>query len=347
MAEQMLHASIPSFTFFFMLALAAVIATLGLHENNAPVIIGAMIIAPLMSPIMGLSYGLVSFEIRMIRWSILAVIAGAIVVVVISYIITVLLGLRIVHTEILGRTFPSLLDLGVAVAAGAAAAFSYTRRSILNSLAGVAIAVALVPPLSVVGIGLAFGRSAVSETALSLSVLGLGEGGQDIAVGSFVLFLTNLIGIIAVASIVFFSQRYGTWKKTLLAVLLCAGLSAFVFQPLYQAFHRLYVKSQAVQLLAEIPIRRPDMFTAHAKVSSVRIAYRNGLTHVHIEVVAPTERAKHLQRTADLLSQELSTAIREPVVVVLDFLGVDVGRTQSQAPESSTSGAQPDREASE
>lgn len=193
------------------------------------------------------------------------------------------------------------------------------------------------------GIGLAFGRSAASETALSLSVLGLAKGGADIAYGAFLLFLTNLFGIVAVAAVVFFSQRYGTRRKMLLTLALCIGLSALLFQPLYEAFHRIYVKSKAVQLVAEIPTKRPDMFATQAKVNSIRVFYRNELTHVAIEFMAPRERAKHLQDSANLLSQELSTAIGEPVVVVLDFIGVDVGQTQSQPPAPSASDSQRNR----
>ncbi len=138
-----------------MLALAACIATLGLIADSAPAIIGAMIIASLMAPIMSLAFGIVLFERPLIVRSILTVIAGVILVVGFAYVSILIIGLRITGPEILNRTAPTLLDLGIAVAAGAAAAFAYTRRSIINSIAGVAIAGALVPPLAVTGIGLA------------------------------------------------------------------------------------------------------------------------------------------------------------------------------------------------
>ena len=127
------QASVPSFSFFFMLALASAIATLGLIADSAPAIIGAMIIAPLMAPIMSLSYGLAVFEKWLIIRSILTVIAGTILVVALGYLITLLFGLRITGSEILSRTAPTLIDLGVDLAAGAAAAFANTRKSILSS----------------------------------------------------------------------------------------------------------------------------------------------------------------------------------------------------------------------
>ena len=130
LSEQMSHGSVFSFSFSFMLALAAAIATLGLIANSAPAIIGAMIIAPLMTPIMSLSYGLATFERELIIRSFLTVLAGTILVVALGCLITAIFGLRITGSEILNRTAPTVIDLGVALAAGAAAAFANTRRSI-------------------------------------------------------------------------------------------------------------------------------------------------------------------------------------------------------------------------
>ena len=128
------------------------------------------------------------------------------------------------------------------MAAGGAAAFVHTRHSISSSIAGVAIAVALVPPLAVSGIGLALGDKATSETGLALSEFGLYSGGVDIAYGAFLLFITNFIGIVALAILVFIFQGYGEWKKALLALFFFLGLSALLIEPLGEALHRMYVK---------------------------------------------------------------------------------------------------------
>ena len=90
-----------------------------------------------------------------------------------------------------------------------------TRRSIMTSIAGVAIAVALVPPLAVTGIGLAMGRDTAAEVGLSLAEIGLVTSGSGIARGSFLLFMTNLIGIVAIGIAVFAAHRYGHWKAAL------------------------------------------------------------------------------------------------------------------------------------
>ena len=186
------QASIPSWGFFFMLVLSSAIETFGLLSNSAPAIIGAMIIAPLMAPILGLSYGIVVFDRQQIIRSAVTVVLGAFVVVLFAYLSTAFIGLGIAGSEILSRTVPTLLDLGVAMAAGAAAAFAYSRKSITNSIAGVAIAVALVPPLAATGVGLALGRRASADVGLSLSEIGLYSGGTDIASGAFILGSTRI-----------------------------------------------------------------------------------------------------------------------------------------------------------
>ena len=154
--EQMLEVgAIASFRFYLMLGLAAAIATLGLIANSSATIIGAMIIAPLMNPIVSFSYAMVKLRHQLLGKSALTLLTGIFWVILVSFLITELIGIRIASSEILARANPNLLDLAVAMASGTAGAFALTRRSIGNALPGVAIAVALVPPLCVVGIGIA------------------------------------------------------------------------------------------------------------------------------------------------------------------------------------------------
>ena len=95
LASHMHDSSIPSVGFFVMLSLAAVIATLGLIANSAPSIIGAMIIAPLMSPIMSFAFGAVAFDRVLVTRSLMTVIAGVTLVVALSFLITHLFGIQI------------------------------------------------------------------------------------------------------------------------------------------------------------------------------------------------------------------------------------------------------------
>ena len=325
----MQQASIPSFGFFFMLALAACIATLGLIANSAPAIIGAMIIAPLMAPIMSLAFGIVLFERPLIVRSILTVIAGVVLVVGFAYVSTLLIGLRVTGSEILNRTAPTLLDLGVAVAAGGAAAFAYTRRSIINSIAGVAIAVALVPPLAVTGIGLALGGRASSETGLSLSEFGLYSGGSDIAAGSFLLFLTNFVGIVAFAILVFLSQKYGSWRKSLIGLAIFVFASVFLFEPLGNSFIALYVKSRTLRLMTKLQDEHPDIVSGQSRIDSIRVNVRKGIVYVSVEGFAPKDGMGQAQQRLDVFRAYLRAEIHRPLVIDVEFIPVDVVRMRS------------------
>ena len=324
-----------------MLGLASTIATFGLLSDSAPAIIGAMIIAPLMAPIMSLTFGVVVFDRQMILRSVLSIVSGVVLVVVFAYASIILLGLRIAGPEILSRISPTLIDFGVAMAAGGAAAFAYTRRSIMNSIAGVAIAVALVPPLAVTGIGLALGRETSTEVGLSLTEIGLVSGGVSIARGSFLLFLTNLIGIVAVGIAVFAAHRYGHWKAVSVGLVLAILSSAFLIQPLGESFRRLYVKSTTFRLVATLTTKRPDIFSREAKIDSIFVTYRGDQLYVDIHGFAPTVTTAEFQKRAELFQQYLSAELKEPVhlefqVIPVEILRFKVGPSTAESDATET-----------
>ncbi len=188
------RASVPSLSFYVLLSLSGLIATLGLLANSVAIIIGAMIIAPLIGPITGIAYSATVANRRLLRRSVLTLFTGVLFTVFISAIAVLSIGLKTVTPEILARTNPNLLDLVIALAAGAAGAFANTRQRIADALPGVAIAVALVPPLSVVGIGLAWGET-------------------TFAIGALLLFITNLTGIIFSGVIILLLQSYGSIER--------------------------------------------------------------------------------------------------------------------------------------
>lgn len=333
----MTRASIPSFGYFFMLGIATAIATFGLVVNSAPTIIGAMIIAPLMSPILSLSYGLVTFDRRLITRSIVTVAAGTVLVIAIAFAMSVLFGLRLTGSEIIARTSPTLFDLGVAVPAGAAAAFSQTRRSIASSIAGVAIAVALVPPLAVSGIGLAVGPRATVESGMSLAEFASYAGGVDIASGAFVLFLTNLVGIIVVAMLVFICQRYGEWKKALVALVAIMICSVFLVRPLNKALYKIYVKDKVVLMAVKLATTRPDIIAGAQGFETLNVFYRDGVLHVYADMFMQRDKMENLQGRLDEFRRFLSAEVGEPVVVDMTLAPVDVVSVHSAPPEATKS----------
>jgi uncharacterized hydrophobic protein (TIGR00271 family) len=170
--------------FFVMIGLASVLAALGLLLNSPAVIIGAMLVAPLMSAIVGLGLGVVEGDTHLLGAAAWATLRGMILAILIGAFLGLVIPDASATPEIMARTRPSVLDLGVALASGAAGAYALCRKNVSAGLAGVAIAAALVPPLTTVGIGLS-----------------LGQG--SIAGGALLLFLTNLVAIAAAGGLVF------------------------------------------------------------------------------------------------------------------------------------------------
>ena len=172
-------------TFTVLLALAGLIAAFGLYQDSVASIIGAMVVAPLGGAIMAFAAALVTGRTRWQSIAFVQVVLGALMVVGIGFLVALVLPNPLTLTPSLeARTSPGLLDLGVALAAGAAGAFVAVRRTGSDALPGVAIAVSLVPPLATVGICLALGR-------------------PDDARGALILFLTNFSAIVVVACVVF------------------------------------------------------------------------------------------------------------------------------------------------
>jgi uncharacterized hydrophobic protein (TIGR00271 family) len=172
----------PDTDFFIMMGLSAIIATYGLLQGSTAVIIGAMLVAPLFTPILALSLAIAQGDIRLIRLAVEAALKGIVLAVGLAVALSAFSPLRLVTNEIAVRTSPNLFDLAVALASGAAGAYALAREDVAASLPGVAIAAALVPPLGVMGIGLALAD-------------------PNITLGSTLLFTTNLIAITLAGSI--------------------------------------------------------------------------------------------------------------------------------------------------
>lgn len=181
-AREQSHANLD---YMMLIMISAIIATLGLLLNSAAVIIGAMLVAPLMQPLVALSTGITVANFSISRRSVITVSLGVMFALVISIVTGLLVPTKVPTAEMLSRGSPSLLDAGVALASGMIGAYASARRGIPSALAGVAIAAALMPPLCTVGLAIAF-----QET--------------DLAAGSMLLFIMNITYISFSGSVVFF-----------------------------------------------------------------------------------------------------------------------------------------------
>jgi len=178
--------------FATLLLLSTTIAAFGLIANSAAVVIGAMLVAPLMTPMLALAASLMYAQMKRFVGSLILVVLGTIGAITTGWIVATIAGGSLASTltpQLAARTTPSLLDLGIAVAAGLAGGYVLAHKGSGSSLPGVAIAVALVPPLATVGVAIEIGD-------------------MTAAAGALLLYTTNLIAIVLSASIVMFVSGF-------------------------------------------------------------------------------------------------------------------------------------------
>ena len=243
--DELDQASSPGFDYFLLVTLSCSIATFGLITNSVAVIIGAMLVAPLMSPILGLSLASVAGEQRVFRKAAVALVEGSLAAVALSTLLGLIasvlpLGIfNVLPGEILARTHPSPFDLGIGLAGGAAAAYALAQPRLSAALPGVAIATALMPPLCTLGIGISLGSGSV-------------------ALGAFLLFLTNLAaisfaGIVVFAALGFRPQRIeDTWHSIPKSLFLSAGMTLIITVPLIILTLRLVGQAQLDQEVRQV-----------------------------------------------------------------------------------------------
>ncbi|MEL6308904.1 MAG: DUF389 domain-containing protein, partial [Chloroflexota bacterium] len=212
--------ALSSIDFNWLIMMSAGLATLGLMLNSVAVIIGAMLVAPLMSPLGALAVGLAVGELSITRRAAITVLQGFLLALVISILFGILAPLQTPTSEMLSRGSPSFLDAAVALVSGLVAAFALARKEIPVALAGVAIAAALMPPICTIGLGIALGR-------------------PELAMGATLLFVTNITFIVASENIIFLwmglrpGRRQDTqrevvvWWSLITTLLIVTGVAIF------------------------------------------------------------------------------------------------------------------------
>jgi uncharacterized hydrophobic protein (TIGR00271 family) len=183
--------------FWALLLLSAVIASAGVMADSTATVIGAMIVAPLMTPILGIVLSVVTADHRNLAWCAVLVVTGAASVVAVGYLIGTVAAVDVVSStssQVAGRVSPRLIDLIAALATGAVGAFALVREDVSDTLPGVAIAISLVPPLAVVGL-----------------TLEAGAGSQS--AGALLLFATNVAAILLSGVVVMALYRVPRWAR--------------------------------------------------------------------------------------------------------------------------------------
>ncbi len=281
----------PSLSYYIMLFISGVIAALGLLAGSTAAIIGAMIVAPLMGPIVAMAFAITMNNKRLLKQSGLSVLTGSLLTILTAYVICEILGITTMNDEILQRTQPTLIDLVIGLAAGAAGSFAKTRREIADALPGVAIAVALVPPLSVIGIGLALGS-------------------QSITVGSSLLFLTNLGGIILSSGLVFIWQDYGSVRRAKKGLTASTIMVMLLGIPLGFSMRDLIIEEKTRSLVSNL-VRLETYTFKDADIRRLSVNSKGKDLQVSMEVAAPSASisAEQIRMVHAFLEDELERSI--------------------------------------
>lgn len=206
-------ATLIDFSYWSQVLFSAGIATLGLALNSPAVIIGAMLISPLMGPILASGLALAAGDFVLGTRAAVNLLLSCLVAILFAVVLVTLLPFKEVTAEIAARTQPNTLDLVIALFSGAVGSIAICKevKGVVTSIPGVAIAVALMPPLCVAGYGIGI-----------MGSLNFEEGSR-IARGGMLLFLTNLVAIIFTAMVVFVAlhintervkERVREWQQT-------------------------------------------------------------------------------------------------------------------------------------
>jgi len=187
--QKLITDSTPDFDFFYLVILSILMATFGLLIDSAAVVIGSMLIAPILHPILSLSLGMVMSDYKLISRSLFTIFKSLVFAIAAAFVATLFLFSNKpneIGIEILSRTEPSILYFAVAIISGLAVSYALVKPELNETFPGVAVSVALIPPIAVIGVGLAWLE-------------------WWIIAGAFTLFMVNVMGIIF-ASMISFSM---------------------------------------------------------------------------------------------------------------------------------------------
>ena len=301
---QLRDSSSPDFDFFLLVVLSCIIATLGLLTDSPAVIIGAMLVAPLMSPIIGLGLASLTGDPTLFRNAGIALARGAAAAIFISAFLTLgnrflpFLPLQELPSEVLARTHPTPIDLTIALAGGMAAAFALAMPSISAALPGVAIATALMPPLCTVGIGVAMGR-------------------WDVAGGALLLFITNAVTIAFAAMLVFaavgFSIKREDGHIVPRAFAITAGFTLLLLFPLTWLGVQFFRDATENRMINEVVAG--EVIRYDAELADLEVTSQDETLHITLTIRTTKPL---LYEDVNQMQQDIALRLQRPVSIVVN-----------------------------
>lgn len=298
----------PDPDYFLMVSLSCVMVVLGLLLNNVAVIIGAMLIAPLMTSIITMALGIVRGDFKLFIKAAEAEIKGALLVFILAVLITLFSPFSEVTYEIESRIMPDLFYLFIALAAGAAGAYAISRPRLSTMLPGVAIAVAILPPLATVGVGVGLKR-------------------WDVALGALLLFLTNLIAINLASTLVFWvlgvgpkrggakqEALTGNLKKTVALLLIIAIPLTWIMVNTIDEMNTTKIIEETINNKLE-GMDQTDLVEFQYK-------HKNGL--LYIEATIRTADDKLEEEDIDIMQSALEERLDKEVILTAKIIRLEV-----------------------
>lgn len=327
--EELDEASVISQDYLMLAVLSCIIATFGLVLNSGAVIIGAMLIAPLMSPILALALALVRGDARRMVRALATLLVG----IVASIGVSALLG-RAVSTgefnflaelpiEVTSRTSPTLFDLTIALAGGLAASYALAQPRLSPTLPGVAIATALMPPLCVVGIGIS-------------------QGQTDVRDGALLLFLANFVAIVFSSAVVFALVGFGPLiarkrREVMSRTFLLASLMlVLVAVPLVNFMVGIAKDAQENQVIRTTITRHLEDLSSDASL----VNFDKRTVDGELSILATVRTPRELLYTESLEMQE-DLAANLDRTVALDLLIIPIRRLEPLVPPTETPTPEP------
>ena len=313
-----------TFDYILLIAAACIVSTLGLLMNSTPVIVGGMIISPLMWPIVGTSYGLWQTNSGFLWKSMRLLGISIIFTLFTSALLTFLSPIKVLNPEILGRTAPTLFDLVVALASGSVAMLALTNKRVSSSIAGVAIATALLPPICVSGIGIAL---------FSFTVFW----------GGLLLFFANAVAIVTVGivylTVVSLIQNKKLPKINIRGTIIFLVLLGALIIPLKKTLSQYGWKLGSLQTSKTIVLTQLHALDPSITLASIQVSdQQNGLQHstlVDMDIVVPQgfvitldTKEQIRQKLVDALHQQVDLNIR--VQQSLSILSANEEKNQAQ-----------------
>ncbi|MCK4799979.1 TIGR00341 family protein [Candidatus Parcubacteria bacterium] len=289
------------FDFFVLTIFSGIIITLGLVVDSSAVVIGGMLLAPLVWPILSLAMAIIKGRSRLIQDSIFTLLRSAAII----FVIALFLGLispdyALQGSEFLSRTSPTVFELFIALAAGFVGAFVIAYPKIGSAIAGVVIAAALVPPIAVMGLSVSHGN--------------LGMAG-----GAFILFMSNLIAVTFASSILFLIAKFKgpssekgqerrnsniRWTLVLLFVMMV---------PLFLITSKVIKENNQQNIVRDVTkVIIPD-----SNITDVKISERNDISTVNITIqYSGNLTEKQISELKDILSSKMDKIVVPRITIV-------------------------------